>query len=106
VAPVGSYVRVDTACFAGAVVRPHYDSIVAKVIALGDDRPQAIARLVHALAHTRIEGIDTTAAFAREVLGHPDFIGGRAYTRWLEDELLAPRAGVPAQDSARLSSPA
>ena len=106
VAPVGSYVRVDTACFAGATVPPHYDSIVAKVIALGDDRPQAIARLTHALAHLRVDGIATTAPFAREVLRHPDVVAGRVHTRWLEDEFLSRWQPAGARGDARISSTA
>ena len=105
-APVGSYVRVDTACFAGAVIPPHYDSIVAKVIAVGDDRPQAIARLTHALAHLRVDGIATTAPFAREVLRHPEVVAGRVHTRWLEEEFLPRWRLHPAPVGARLSSTA
>ena len=106
VAPVGSYVRVDSACFAGATVPPHYDSIVAKVIALGADRPEAIARLVHALAHLRVEGVQTTASFAREVLRHPDVVAGRVHTRWLEEEFMPRWASGAAAVPARLSSTA
>ena len=106
VAPVGSYVRVDTACFAGATIPPHYDSIVAKVIAIGDDRPQAIARLIHALAHLRVDGIATTAPFAREVLRHPDVVAGRVHTRWLEDEFLSRWQSAGARGDARISSTA
>ena len=106
VAPVGSYIRVDTACFAGATIPPHYDSIVAKVIAVGDDRPQAIARLIHALAHLRVDGIATTAPFAREVLRHPDVVAGRVHTRWLEEEFLPSWRSDPAPAGARLSSTA
>jgi acetyl-CoA carboxylase biotin carboxylase subunit len=106
VAPVGSYIRVDTACFAGATIPPHYDSIVAKVIAVGDDRPQAIARLIHALAHLRVDGIATTAPFAREVLRHPDVVAGRVHTRWLEEEFLPRWRSDPAPAAARLSSTA
>jgi acetyl-CoA carboxylase biotin carboxylase subunit len=106
VAPVGSYVRVDTACFAGATIPPHYDSIVAKVIAIGDDRPQAIARLIHALAHLRVDGIATTAPFAREVLRHPDVVAARVHTRWLEEEFLPRWRSVPAPAGAPLSSTA
>jgi acetyl-CoA carboxylase biotin carboxylase subunit len=106
VAPVGSYVRVDTACFAGATIPPHYDSIVAKVIAIGDDRPQAIARLIHALAHLRVDGIATTAPFAREVLRHPDVVAGRVHTRWLEDEFLSRWQPAGARGDARISSTA
>lgn len=104
VAPVGSYVRVDTACFAGATIPPHYDSIVAKVIAVGDDRPQAIARLIHALGHLRADGIATTAPFAREVLRHPDVIAGRVHTRWLEEEFVPRWQPVAEQTGSRLSS--
>jgi acetyl-CoA carboxylase biotin carboxylase subunit len=106
VAPVGSYVRVDTACFAGAMVPPHYDSIIAKVIAWGDDRPEAIARLTHALAHLRVDGIATTAPFAREVLRHPDVVAGRVHTRWLEEEFLTRWKSDADPAGARLSSTA
>jgi acetyl-CoA carboxylase biotin carboxylase subunit len=106
VAPVGSYIRVDTACFAGATIPPYYDSIVAKVIALGADRPEAIARLSHALAHLRVDGIATTAPFAREVLRHPDVVAGRVHTRWLEEEFLPRWAPVAEQAATRLSSTA
>ena len=88
-APDSTYVRVDTACFPGWTITPHYDSILAKVIAHGDDRDEAIARLRHALTHLRVEGVETTAGFAREVLAHPDVLNGRAHTRWLEDEFMA-----------------
>jgi acetyl-CoA carboxylase biotin carboxylase subunit len=91
-APTCTHVRVDTACFPGWTVTPHYDSILAKVIAYGEDRDEAIARLRHALRHLRVEGVETTAAFANEVLAHPDVLNGRAHTRWLEDEFLAKAA--------------
>jgi len=90
--PTCTHVRVDTACFPGWTVTPHYDSILAKVIAYGEDRDEAIARLRHALRHLRVEGVETTAAFANEVLAHPDVLNGRAHTRWLEDEFLAKAA--------------
>ena len=87
-APVGSEVRVDTACFPGWTIPPHYDSLLAKVIARGDDRPAAVARLRQALAHLRVEGVETTAGFARDVLAHPDVESGDVHTRWLEDVFL------------------
>ena len=87
-APVGSDVRVDTACFPGWIVAPHYDSILAKVIAWGSDRAHAIARLRQALAHLRVEGVATTTIFARDVLAHPDVAQGRIHTRWIEDVFL------------------
>jgi acetyl-CoA carboxylase biotin carboxylase subunit len=87
-APVGSDVRVDTACFPGWTVAPYYDSILAKVIARGSDRAEAIARLRHALAHLRVEGVATTTAFARDVLADPAVVEGRVHTRWIEDAFL------------------
>jgi acetyl-CoA carboxylase biotin carboxylase subunit len=87
-APVSSDVRVDTACFPGWTITPHYDSLLAKVIARGEDRGAAIARLRHALAHLRVEGVETTAEFARDVLAHPDVERGAVHTRWLEEVFL------------------
>jgi acetyl-CoA carboxylase biotin carboxylase subunit len=87
-APVGADVRVDTACFPGWTVVPYYDSLLAKVIARGDDRAHAIARLRHALGHLHVEGVPTTAGFARDVLAHPDVAAGRVHTRWLEEVFL------------------
>jgi acetyl-CoA carboxylase biotin carboxylase subunit len=87
-APVGTDVRVDTACFPGWRIAPYYDSLLAKVIARGSDRTRAIARLRHALRHLRVEGVATTAGFAHDVLEHPDVVAGRVHTRWLEDVFL------------------
>jgi len=87
-APIGSDVRVDTACFPGWTVVPFYDSILAKLIVRGDDREHAIQRARHALRHMRIEGVDTTAGFAYDVLEHPDMVAGRIHTRWIEDDFL------------------
>jgi acetyl-CoA carboxylase biotin carboxylase subunit len=93
-APVGSDVRVDTACFPGWTVSPHYDSLLAKVIVRGEDRATAIDRTRRALAHLRVEGVDTTAEFAAEVLDHPDVRAGRVHTRWLEEEFTRQEAAA------------
>jgi len=87
-APIGSDVRVDTACFPGWTIAPYYDSLLAKVVATGPDRTQAIARLRHALRHLHVQGVATTARFAHDVLEHPDVVEGRIHTRWLEDVFL------------------
>ena len=89
VVPTGSFVRVDSACFPGWRVPPHYDSLLAKVITVGADRPEALARMRHALDHLRIEGVRTTAPFLRRVLDHPDLVAGGVSTRWLEATYLA-----------------
>ncbi|HEV7534309.1 MAG TPA: biotin carboxylase N-terminal domain-containing protein, partial [Acidimicrobiia bacterium] len=88
-APVGHDVRVDTACYPGWVIPPHYDSLLAKVIVRGDDRQAALARMRHALDHLRVEGVPTTAPFARALLDHPAVVAGAVHTTWLEDTFPA-----------------
>jgi acetyl-CoA carboxylase biotin carboxylase subunit len=76
--------RVDTHCQAGAAVPPYYDSLLAKLIAHGDDRDQAIDRLIDALQDVDVEGVDTNRALLIGLLGHPDFRAGAVTTDWLE----------------------
>jgi acetyl-CoA carboxylase biotin carboxylase subunit len=76
--------RVDTHCVAGAVVPPFYDSLLAKLIAHGSDRAEAISILLEALEGARIEGVSTNRQLLRRVLGHPDFVAGAVSTHWLE----------------------
>src|SRR5207237_5285253 len=63
VVPQSSYVRVDTHCYPGYLVPPYYDSLLAEMLARGEDRAEAVRRMEHALAHLRVEGIETTAPF-------------------------------------------
>jgi acetyl-CoA carboxylase biotin carboxylase subunit len=69
--------RVDTHLGPGDTVPPHYDSLVAKVIAHGSTRAQAIETLERALAAARIEGVATTRALHLAVLASADFRSGR-----------------------------
>ena len=80
----GPGVRIDTALYGGGIVSPHYDSLVAKVIAHGGDRAEAIARMRRVLAMTVVEGIDTTIPLHLRILGDPDFRAGRVDTAFLE----------------------
>jgi len=86
--PGGPGIRVDSGVRAGSVVQPYYDSLVAKVIAWGRDREEAIARMERALAEFRIEGVKTTVPLYREILAREDFRQGAVHTRWLEEEVL------------------
>ncbi|MFZ0043992.1 MAG: acetyl/propionyl-CoA carboxylase subunit alpha, partial [Solirubrobacteraceae bacterium] len=76
--------RVDTSCFAGAMVSPYYDSMLAKLIGHGGDRDQAIEVLLDALEDVDVEGVETNRALLVSVLGHPDFRAGAVTTDWLE----------------------
>jgi acetyl-CoA carboxylase, biotin carboxylase subunit len=87
-APVGTGVRVDTACFPGWTVPPHYDSLLAKLIVRGESRDDALERTRRALRHLRVEGVATTRDLALDVLGEPDVVAGRVHTRWLEESFL------------------
>ncbi|MEU4596803.1 acetyl-CoA carboxylase biotin carboxylase subunit [Nocardia sp. NPDC023988] len=73
--PAGPFVRVDTHVAPGYAVPPHYDSLLAKVIVWGPDRPTAIARMRRALAETTIAGpgVATTTDFLHDILDHPRF---------------------------------
>jgi acetyl-CoA carboxylase biotin carboxylase subunit len=75
--PGGPGIRVDTHVFSGLAIPPYYDSMLAKVIAYGDTRDAAIARMDRALRETVIEGVNTTIAACLEVLATPDFRRGR-----------------------------
>jgi acetyl-CoA carboxylase biotin carboxylase subunit len=82
--PGGPGIRVDTAAYADAVIPPYYDSLVAKLIAHGHDRTEAIARLHGALDGFVVEGIKTTIPLHKRIINDPDFIAGRFDTHFLE----------------------
>jgi acetyl-CoA carboxylase biotin carboxylase subunit len=82
--PGGPGIRVDTAVYSDAVVPPYYDSLVAKLIAYGDDRTEAIARMHRALDEFVVEGIKTTIPLHKRIITHPDFVSGNFDTHSLE----------------------
>ncbi|MFQ5549811.1 MAG: acetyl-CoA carboxylase biotin carboxylase subunit [Gemmatimonadales bacterium] len=84
--PGGPGIRVDTHIYAGYTVPPYYDSLVAKVIAHGNTRAEALTRMSQALDSFIIEGIITTIPFLRRVIHHPDFESGAVDTKFLERE--------------------
>ncbi|MEA2719624.1 MAG: acetyl-CoA carboxylase, biotin carboxylase subunit, partial [Candidatus Eremiobacteraeota bacterium] len=91
--PGGPGIRVDTHVYGGANVPPFYDSMLAKIIAVGRTRESAILRMERALGETRIEGVKTTVDFCREVLGDPEFRAGGIGVAWLP-AFLARRAAA------------
>ncbi|MBJ7451245.1 MAG: ATP-grasp domain-containing protein [Blastococcus sp.] len=84
--PTGPGVRVDTGMAVGDVIPPQYDSMIAKVIAWGRDRPEALARLRVALRETTVvlRGGTTTKSFLLDLLDRPEVVGGTADTGWLD----------------------
>ncbi len=83
--------RIDSAILPGTagVVSAHYDPMLAKVIAWGQDRPAAVARLADALAQIQVPGITTNAPFNQAILQHPAFQAADLSTRFLEDHEIS-----------------
>jgi acetyl-CoA carboxylase biotin carboxylase subunit len=82
--PAGPGVRVDTAAYNEFVITPHYDSLIAKVIAHGSTRREAISRMSRALGMTVVEGVHTTIPLHQRILSDEDFLAGRIHTRFLD----------------------
>ena len=85
--PGGPGIRVDSHAYATYVVPPNYDSMIAKVLAYGDTRDQAIRRMQIALSEMAVEGIQTNIALHRELLADPNFIAGGTSIHYLEKKL-------------------
>jgi acetyl-CoA carboxylase, biotin carboxylase subunit len=86
--PGGLGVRVDTAAYAEGVIPPYYDSLIAKLITFGKDRPEAIMRMQRALEMFIVEGIHTTIPLHRRILADAEFRDGNIDTKYVE-RLLA-----------------
>jgi acetyl-CoA carboxylase biotin carboxylase subunit len=87
--PGGPGIRVDTAAYSDAVIPPYYDSLIAKIIAHGHDRAEAIARMRNALGGFVVEGVKTTIPLQKRILTDPDFQSGDIDTHFLERSAVA-----------------
>jgi acetyl-CoA carboxylase biotin carboxylase subunit len=87
--PGGPGIRVDSHIYQGYTVPSHYDSMVAKVIAYGDSRDQAIRRMRIALSEMSIEGIKTNIALHQELMHDARFMEGGTSIHYLEHRLAA-----------------
>jgi acetyl-CoA carboxylase biotin carboxylase subunit len=85
--PKGVGIRVDSHCFPGYSVPPFYDSLLAKLILHGEDRPKTIQRMRQALETFKVKGIDTTLPFLNFLLSQQSYAAGDVNTRWLEERL-------------------
>jgi acetyl-CoA carboxylase biotin carboxylase subunit len=87
-APAGPHIRLDTHCYAGYSVPPYYDSLLAKLIAKGPSRLEAISAMERALAEFHISGIDTTIPFYRKIMKNDRYRRGEISTNWIENTFL------------------
>lgn len=85
--PGGPGIRHECGVEVGSAVPVHYDPLLAKLIAWGEDRTQAVERLAEALARYRVEGLKTTLPVHRRVLASLAFREARLHTRFLDTEL-------------------
>jgi acetyl-CoA carboxylase biotin carboxylase subunit len=88
--PSGAGIRVETGYAEGNTVTPFYDPMLAKLIAHGATRQQAISRMEDALAMFAVEGVKTNIAFARQVLADEAFRAGAIHTGLAADVLARP----------------
>jgi acetyl-CoA carboxylase biotin carboxylase subunit len=91
-APGGLGVRVDSGLYAGYVVPPYYDSLVAKLIVHAPSRAEAISRMQRALAEFAVVGIKTTIPLHQKILANPEFLAGDYTIHWLERFVESMRA--------------
>jgi acetyl-CoA carboxylase biotin carboxylase subunit len=90
--PGGFGVRVDTHAYAGLMVPPYYDSMLAKVVAHAPTREQALARMDAALRETYIAGVKTTVDICRRIIGDERFRAGGVSIEFLPALLAEPMA--------------
>ncbi len=83
-APGGLGVRMDSALYDGYRIPPYYDSLIAKLIVHGRDRPEALARLKRALSELIVDGVDTTVPLFHDLLDQEAVQTGQYNIHWLE----------------------
>jgi acetyl-CoA carboxylase, biotin carboxylase subunit len=86
--PGGPGIRVDSHLYTGYRIPPYYDSLLAKIIAWGNNRAEAMARMHRAISEMRIDGVKTTLPFHQALLRNEQFRRGEVHTKFVEDVLL------------------
>jgi 3-methylcrotonyl-CoA carboxylase alpha subunit len=102
--PGGEGVRIDTGVEAGSMVSPDYDPMIAKVIAHGADREQALSRLAAALGETVVVGPHSNAAFLAALASHPAFRAGQFDTGFIDAHLAEVTHIEPAVEAGAVAA--
>ena len=89
--PGGNGIRIDTAIYEGYTVPKEYDSMLIKMITLGSNRNEAIAKMKRALEELLIEGIETNRDFLFEIIKNTDFIRGDFDTSFINEKMNSKR---------------
>jgi acetyl-CoA carboxylase biotin carboxylase subunit len=90
--PGGPGIRIDSHVFTGYTVPPYYDSLIAKLVAFGDDRDHARIRMDIALSEMIVEGVKTNIQLHRELLQDENYIAGGTSIHYLEHKLAQQNA--------------
>ncbi|HBK83139.1 MAG TPA: acetyl-CoA carboxylase biotin carboxylase subunit [Flavobacterium sp.] len=86
--PGGHGVRLDTHVYAGYVIPPNYDSMIAKLITTAQTREEAISKMKRALDEFVIEGVKTTIPFHRQLMDDPEYVAGNYTTKFMESFVM------------------
>lgn len=93
--PGGPHVRVDSSCYTGYRIPPHYDSMIAKLIVKGKNRKEAIAHVKRALREFHIGGVHSTIPFHQYMMDNPDFLDLKYDIKYIDDLLDSGGTVVP-----------
>src|SRR6267154_1427277 len=104
--PSGPGIRLDEGVYQGWTVPNDYDPLLSKLIAWGNSREEAIARLRRALDEYAITGIKTNVGLFRRILVEPDFLRGEVHTKWLDELLRRPLPPASPAGELQTASPA
>ena len=85
--PGGNGIRIDTAIYNGYTIPSNYDSMIAKIIAYGANRNEAISKMKRALEELVIDGVNSNRDFLFEIIKNPNFIRGNYDTSFIEKEM-------------------
>ncbi len=102
--PQGAQVRNDVGTYEGDTISTYYDSMIAKLLAWGSTRSEAIDRIQQALAEYRVEGVKTNLPLLRTVIAHPEFRAGRTTTEFLDRQLSSELIAAAAADNVYLAA--
>jgi acetyl-CoA carboxylase biotin carboxylase subunit len=97
-APSGPGIRLDDGVYEGVTVSMEYDPMLGKLISWGQDRSEAISRLLRALDEHSVTGIKTNSGLLVGILSDPEFQRGEIFTRWLDERLPHLLAGIQTQE--------
>jgi len=95
IAPTGPGVRLDSGIYAGYEVTPYYDSMLAKLIAWGETRGEALLRMRRALSEYKIMGLKTNLPFHQKLIDSTNFLAGRYNTQFVEQQMSLQGEDMP-----------